>query len=133
MFYRHVDSLLPLFRCDFEEEGLRGIADRSERLQTIISTERANLAKYQQHKSAKEAEIASSLEVIEGLKEELAGLQQALEEKTKAVEQVKKTTSKAGKVLDQALKEIATAVSQMPSQLILLAWDADTGTSIPCQ
>jgi structural maintenance of chromosome 1 len=52
------------------------------------------------------------------LKEELSGLQQALEEKTKDVEQVKKTTSKAGKVLDQALKEIATAVSWMPSQLI---------------
>ena len=70
-----------------------------------------NLNKYQQLKSAKEAEIASSLEVIESLKEDLSGLQQVLEEKTKVVEQVKKTTSKAAKVLDQALKEIATAVS----------------------
>ncbi|KAJ2928232.1 hypothetical protein H1R20_g8845, partial [Candolleomyces eurysporus] len=96
-------------QCDFEEEGLRGIADRSERLQTIIATEQGNLAKYQQLKSAKEAEIASSLEIIEGLREELSGLQQVLEEKTKDVEQVKKTTSKAAKVLDQALKEIATA------------------------
>ncbi|TEB34053.1 condensin complex subunit SMC1 [Coprinellus micaceus] len=96
-------------QCDFEEEGLRTIADRSIKLNAIIDSETANLKKYEEQKSAKQAEIDSSLELIEGLKEELDELQAALEEKTKAVEQVKKTTSKAAKVLDQALKEIAIA------------------------
>ncbi|KAJ3521351.1 hypothetical protein NMY22_g12355 [Coprinellus aureogranulatus] len=96
-------------QCDFEEEGLRTIAERSVKLRAIIDAETANLQKYEEQKEAKQAEIDSSLQLIEGLKEELTTLQGVLEEKTKAVEQVKKTTSKAAKVLDQALKEIAIA------------------------
>ena len=102
-------GLIDRSRCDFEEEGLRTIADRSIKLNAIIDAETANLKKYEEQKSAKQAEIDSSLELIEGLKEELGELQEVLEEKTKAVEQVKKTTHKAAKVLDQALKEIAIA------------------------
>ncbi|KAG2008796.1 cohesin complex subunit psm1 [Coprinopsis cinerea AmutBmut pab1-1] len=94
---------------DFEEEGLKAIAERTARLEGVITAERSSLTRLKQQKSSIEEEIDASEAVIAKLKEDLEGLQEILEEANKEVEQVKKTTSKAAKVLDQALKEISAA------------------------
>ncbi|KAF4618816.1 hypothetical protein D9613_009734 [Agrocybe pediades] len=91
----------------FEKEGLDGIRNRLERLDTLINTERANLAKLEEQKVAAEEDIASQESIVSTLKEELVGLQENLGEKSKVVDQVKKGALKASKLLDQALKEIA--------------------------
>ncbi|PPQ98373.1 hypothetical protein CVT26_013579 [Gymnopilus dilepis] len=91
----------------FENEGLTGVTERLDRLETLINNEQANLVKLQEQKEAAEEDIAASEAVVAKLKQELIGLQEALDEKTKVVDQVKKTGLKSSKVLDQALKEIA--------------------------
>lgn len=102
-------GLICIFRLDFEEEGLRGTAERLEKLETMITTEQTNLSKFEAQKAAKQDEVSKGLQHIESLGTELEALQATLEEKTKDVEATKKTTSKSAKVLDQALKDIATA------------------------
>ncbi|KAH0579770.1 hypothetical protein H2248_002607 [Termitomyces sp. 'cryptogamus'] len=92
----------------FEKDGLTAALERLASLETVLTTEEANLAKYDGQKTAVQDEIVASEKVIEDLRKELAEIQETLEEKTKNVEAVKRTTAKAGKVLDLALKEIAT-------------------------
>lgn len=121
-----------VFRRDFEEEGLKAIAERTARLEGVITAERSSLTRLKQQKSSIEEEIDASEAVIAKLKEDLEGLQEILEEANKEVEQVKKTTSKAAKVLDQALKEISAAVCRFLRLLaptLLLA----AASCLPCR
>ncbi|KAG6902949.1 hypothetical protein C0995_009341 [Termitomyces sp. Mi166 len=91
-----------------QKDGLTAALERLASLETVITTEEANLAKYEGQKTALKEEIAASEEAIENLRKELAEIQENLEEKNKSLDAIKKTTTKAGKVLDLALKEIAT-------------------------
>ncbi|KAH9924069.1 condensin complex subunit SMC1 [Fomitopsis serialis] len=92
----------------FIEEQLQTSEQRVQTIDTMITTEAANIVKYRETQENVQEEIREAEEAIETLQEEMKGLNEDLEEKTKVVEQVKRTTLKSSKALDQALKEIAT-------------------------
>ncbi|KAG6852767.1 hypothetical protein C0991_009264 [Blastosporella zonata] len=92
----------------FETDGLKSAFDRLESLKTVLTTEEANLAKWEGQKDALQEEIVAFENIIQDLRDQLVEIQENLEEKNRGVEAVKKTTLKAGKGLDLALKEIAT-------------------------
>ena len=93
------ESLQPLFfsgfscefdsRVAFEKDGLAAALERLATLETVLSTEEANLANYEGQKMALRDEIAASEEAIEDLRKGLAEIQETFEEKTKNVEAVK--------------------------------------------
>ncbi|KAH9836074.1 cohesin complex subunit psm1 [Rhodofomes roseus] len=92
----------------FIEEQLQTTEQRVQTIDTLITTEDANIVKYHETQENIQVEIGEAEEAIATLQEEMKDLNEALEEKNKVVEQVKRTTLKSSKALDQALKEIAT-------------------------
>jgi len=101
-------------RIQFEEEQLQLTRNRLATLKKTREDEEAKIVELEEQKRQIQAEIASSQEAIEILRQGLHTLNEALEEKNKVVEQVKKTHARAAKVLDQALKEIGSMVCYFP-------------------
>ncbi|PCH34989.1 cohesin complex subunit psm1 [Wolfiporia cocos MD-104 SS10] len=92
----------------FAEEQLQVTEERLRAIETMISAEEDNIAKYLETQTQIQEEIAETEATIAEHQEELKDLKEVLDEKSKTVEDVKRTAMKSAKVLDHALKEIAS-------------------------